>query len=144
MFRYYGYRNQHSEVDLRLLCFSSHKEVFEGKDILDIGCNIGHITLSIARDFGARTIVGIDIDKKLIEIARKNIKHYVKSSETPPHCQEEQVDGHKKSSEFFPISMPILYGPIEIPGFTKESNSRRFPKNVIFKHVSISLIENYF
>ncbi|KAF5306161.1 hypothetical protein FQR65_LT07437 [Abscondita terminalis] len=129
--RYYGYRNQHSEVDLRLLCFSNHKELFLDKDILDIGCNIGHITLSIARDFGAKSIVGVDIDKKLIEIARKNIKHYVKSSETPPHSTDEQ-DG--KSSEFFPISMPILYGPLEIPGFTKESGSQRFPKNVTFKH----------
>jgi len=108
--------------------------MFEGKDILDIGCNIGHITLSIARDFVAKSVVGIDIDKKLIEIARKNIKHYVKSSETPPHNDDYQEDEQKKSSEFYPISMPILYGPIEIPGFTKESRSRRFPNNVTFIH----------
>uniref|UniRef100_A0A1Y1L154 RNA methyltransferase n=1 Tax=Photinus pyralis TaxID=7054 RepID=A0A1Y1L154_PHOPY len=130
--RYYGYRNQHSEVDLRLLCFSNHKEMFADKDILDIGCNIGHITLSIARDYGAKSIVGVDIDKKLIEIAHKNIKHYVKRCDTPPRNDDE--NDRTKNSEFFPISMPILYGPLEIPGFTKESDSRRFPKNVTFKH----------
>lgn len=122
-----------------MLCFSNHRELFEGKDILDIGCNIGHITLSVARDFGAKSVIGIDIDKKLIEIARKNIKHYVKSSETPPHNDDEQMDLKKKSSEFYPISMPILYGPIEIPGFTKESSSPRFPNNVTFKYVSIKI-----
>ncbi|KAF5291176.1 hypothetical protein FQA39_LY14418 [Lamprigera yunnana] len=112
--RYYGYRNQHSEVDLRLLCFSNYKQMFVDKDILDIGCNIGHITLSIARDFNARSVVGVDIDKKLIEIARKNIRHYVKSSETPPHNNDEQ--NNRKNS------------------FTKETDSSRFPKNVTFKH----------
>ncbi|KAK5645495.1 hypothetical protein RI129_006795 [Pyrocoelia pectoralis] len=131
--RYYGYRNQHSEVDLRLLCFSNHREMFVNKDILDIGCNIGHITLSVARDFGAKSIVGVDIDKKLIEIAHKNIKHYVKRCDTPPHSNDDD-NNRSNNSEFFPISMPILYGPLEIPGFTEESDSRRFPKNVIFKH----------
>ncbi|KAK9717157.1 Methyltransferase domain [Popillia japonica] len=80
--RYYGYRNANNDVDSRLRCFSYHTDLFEGKDILDIGCNIGHITLSVARDFGAKTVVGLDIDKNLISIARKNIKHYV-SSESP-------------------------------------------------------------
>lgn len=140
--RYYGYRNQHSEVDLRLLCFSNHRELFENKDILDIGCNIGHITLSIARDFEAKSVIGIDIDNKLIKIARKNVRHYVKSSETPPYTDDgTQTDNNtEKSSEFFPISMPILYGPIKIPGFSKESTSRQFPNNVTFKYVSFLVL----
>ncbi|XP_065155932.1 7SK snRNA methylphosphate capping enzyme bin3-like isoform X2 [Atheta coriaria] len=78
--RYYGYRNAQHDVDARLKCFVSNRDLFERKDILDIGCNIGHITLTVARDFGARSVVGIDIDKNLIGIARKNIKHYVSSA----------------------------------------------------------------
>ncbi|XP_023030218.1 7SK snRNA methylphosphate capping enzyme isoform X2 [Leptinotarsa decemlineata] len=81
--RYYGYRNPHNEIDHRLRVFSHHTYLFENKDILDIGCNIGHVTLSVARDYGARTILGIDIDQTLISIARKNIKHYVKTEESP-------------------------------------------------------------
>ncbi|XP_018318837.1 probable RNA methyltransferase bin3 isoform X4 [Agrilus planipennis] len=114
--RYYGYRNQHSEVDLRLKCFMYHHDLFEGKDILDIGCNIGHITLSVARDLKSKSVIGIDIDKKLIEIARKNVKHYVKSSQTPPDDGKESGEGYSKSS------------------FTKEEKGYGFPNNVTFKH----------
>lgn len=46
------------------------------KDVLDIGCNSGQLTLLIARDYEPRKIVGIDIDDSLIRIARKNIRHY--------------------------------------------------------------------
>lgn len=64
--RYYGYRNPNREVDPRLKLFAEYPLLFHERDILDIGCNIGHITLSIARDFGAKSVVGLDIDKKLI------------------------------------------------------------------------------
>lgn len=114
--------------------------MFEGKDILDIGCNVGHVTLSVARDFGAKSVTGIDIDPKLIAIARKNVKYYVKNSESP---KPDQVNGievpKKKSSEFFPISMPILYGSIDIPGFSDANTGRDFPNNVVFKTVSFLL-----
>lgn len=83
--RYYGYRNPHHEIDVRLRCFMDHKELFFDKDILDIGCNVGHITLCVARDFGARSAVGLDIDRKLINIARKNVKHYVNVVPTPAY-----------------------------------------------------------
>lgn len=118
--------------------FSHHPYLYENKDILDIGCNIGHITLSVARDFRARSITGIDIDQKLISIARKNIKHYVKTVESP-RPDEAQVAriSETKSSEFFPISMPILYGAIDIPGFHDKPKGRGFPNNVTFKQVSV-------
>lgn len=145
-FRYYGYRNKNNEVDHRLRVFSHHPYLFENKDILDIGCNIGHITLSIARDFGAKYVTGIDIDSKLINIARKNIKHYVKSNETNSPKQHQdfcndtnlvnvKINKQNNSCEFFPISMPILYGAIDIPGFNDTSNGRGFPNNVSFKTV---------
>ncbi|KAJ0606430.1 putative bin3-type S-adenosyl-L-methionine binding domain, RNA methyltransferase Bin3 [Helianthus annuus] len=38
------------------------KEWFEGKNCLDIGCNSGLITITIAKKFGCQKIVGIDID----------------------------------------------------------------------------------
>lgn len=134
--------------------------MFEGKDILDIGCNIGHITLSVARDLGARSITGIDIDNKLIGVARKNIRHYVKKERSPraeeggaapgappsvPQSQAtaapiERAAAGGASSEFFPISMPILYGPIDIPGFGEDAQrARGFPNNVTFKQVSHSI-----
>ncbi|XP_015605284.1 probable RNA methyltransferase bin3 [Cephus cinctus] len=140
--RYYGYRNMHQDVDTRLTIFAQRKELFYGKDVLDIGCNIGHITLSVAREFSARSVTGIDIDRKLINIARKNIKHYVNCVRSPIGSNDDNVAGatsghpavpHKEcDASFYPMSMPINYGPVDIPGFTKNKNHKGFPYNVTF------------
>lgn len=129
--RYYGYRNPHHELDTRLTVFVQRKELFFGKDILDIGCNIGHITLSVARNFAARTVTGIDIDRTLINIARKNIKHYVNCVQSPA-SNEDNGDHQDSDTNFFPMSMPINYGPVDVPGFTKSKNQKGFPYNVTF------------
>ena len=43
---YYGYRKGHSnEIDKRVKLF--RKEWFDGKKVLDIGCNAGLVTLDI-------------------------------------------------------------------------------------------------
>ena len=72
--QYYGYRNPGSAQDSRLQHFQA--EWFLGKEVLDIGCNIGHITISIAKHHAPSKIVGLDIDRKLIEIAKKNVRFY--------------------------------------------------------------------
>jgi len=73
--QYYGYRNPGKIEDIRLQYFKS--AWFEEKDVLDIGCNIGHITISVAKNNKPSKIVGVDIDKKLIDIARKNVRYYM-------------------------------------------------------------------
>lgn len=131
--RYYGYRNHPQERDTRLTVFTQRKELFYQKDVLDVGCNIGHITLSVARDFGARSVTGIDIDKKLIGIARKNIKHYVICAQSPAQTDE----GEKNDANIFPMSMLINYGPVDIPGFENPNKHKGFPYNVSFVQVII-------
>ncbi|XP_058797932.1 7SK snRNA methylphosphate capping enzyme-like [Phymastichus coffea] len=126
--QYYGYRN-HQERDTRLTVFSQRTELFYQKDVLDVGCNIGHITLSIARDFGATSVTGLDIDKKLIGIARKNIKHYVICAQSPAQTDDRN---HKNDTNIFPTSMLINYGPIDIPGFENPNKHKGFPYNVTF------------
>ncbi|XP_019773192.1 7SK snRNA methylphosphate capping enzyme bin3 isoform X2 [Dendroctonus ponderosae] len=116
--RYYGYRNPNNEVDYRLKVFGHHSHIFENKDILDVGCNIGHITLSVARDLNARTVTGVDIDPKLISIARKNIRYYVKTSLNSPARMENVSVSNRatcKSNRFHDIQ------------------GTDFPKNVTFK-----------
>ncbi|RZF39122.1 hypothetical protein LSTR_LSTR014311 [Laodelphax striatellus] len=69
--RYYGYRNpshsqqqqQQQQLDPRLRVLLRRRDLFEGRDVLDIGCNVGHVTLAVARDTNPRSIVGIDIDR---------------------------------------------------------------------------------
>ncbi|KAJ9587551.1 hypothetical protein L9F63_019007, partial [Diploptera punctata] len=132
--RYYGYRNPQHEEDVRLKIFASRKDLFQDRDVLDIGCNIGHVTLIIARDFGARSVVGLDIDRKLIGIARKNVRHYINGADSPPNNDYTSGPG-ERDSKFFPISMPILYGPVDIPGIShgqSPSASKKFPHNVTF------------
>jgi 7SK snRNA methylphosphate capping enzyme len=132
--RYYGYRNPHHEIDPRLKVFTQRKELFMRKDILDIGCNVGHVTLSVARDFGAKSITGIDIDRILINIARKNVKHYVNCVQSPA-SNEDNEKRDSSDVNFFPMSMPINYGPVDIPGFLKNKQHKGFPYNVTFVQV---------
>lgn len=72
--RYYGYRNENEE-DLRMTVLK--KEWFENKSVLDIGSNVGHVSLWIGRNFHPEKIKGVDIDCELVKAARKNIVHYI-------------------------------------------------------------------
>lgn len=42
---------------------------FRGKDCLDVGCNVGHLTRAIAAKFGAGRMLGIDVDASLVSRA---------------------------------------------------------------------------
>ncbi|KAG6553751.1 hypothetical protein Mapa_004666 [Marchantia paleacea] len=69
---YYGYRLGKSlDVDPRLKVFEP--EWFEGMDCLDIGCNEGIVTISIAQKYNCRSILGLDIDEVLIRKAQSNL-----------------------------------------------------------------------
>lgn len=114
--KYYGYRNPDQTPDVRLEYLK--REWFDGRDVLDIGCNIGHVTLTVARDFNPKRVVGIDIDKKLVNIAQKNIKHYLRKGDA------EEAN--------FPKSMRLLYGPLRPP--VQADGFRSFPHNVKFVH----------
>uniref|UniRef100_A0AC34FGV4 RNA methyltransferase n=1 Tax=Panagrolaimus sp. ES5 TaxID=591445 RepID=A0AC34FGV4_9BILA len=72
--RYYGNRLKGLQRDPRLDVFV--KEWFQRRNILDIGCNAGYLTLSIAKEFEPAWILGIDIDSHLVGVARANIRHY--------------------------------------------------------------------
>lgn len=114
--RYYGYRNPDTEDDQRLVSFK--KDWFEGKDAIDIGCNVGHVTLAIAKEMHPRKIVGIDIDSSLIAAARKNVRHYI---------SKENIGNGS-----FPISNTLSYGPIAAPPVNDAGSNPKFPNNVLF------------
>ncbi|CAD5229631.1 unnamed protein product [Bursaphelenchus okinawaensis] len=93
---------------------------FTGKNVLDIGCNAGNLTLSIAREFEPSSILGIDIDPHLIAAARKNIRHF--------------YDKDVKTVNRFPASFALRFGPICVP---PTASTDSYPNNVWFKQ------ENY-
>ena len=120
--RYYGYRNPAKEEDCRILGFE--REWFDEKDVLDIGCNVGHMTLTLARDFNPHKVTGIDIDAHLIRTARRNVCHYL---------AEEVVDTSK-----YPLSLTATRGPLAVPGLPEEDTQFKFPHNVTFMQVNYS------
>ncbi|KAF7666325.1 hypothetical protein LDENG_00110020 [Lucifuga dentata] len=78
--KYYGYRNPGANEDPRLRVF--RPEWFQGKDVLDLGCNSGHVTLYIAKMLRPAHILGLDIDSGLVHAARNNIRHYLSEMQT--------------------------------------------------------------
>ncbi|KAI6192288.1 RNA methyltransferase [Aphelenchoides bicaudatus] len=105
--QYYGARLESKfQRDPRLKFFND--EWFRDKSILDVGCNIGLVTILIAKEFGPRRILGMDIDSSLVGIARKNIRHY---------CDEEQKLAGK-------LIGPPKKGETDVP--------KTFPDNVWF------------
>lgn len=72
---YYGYRsNSKNFEDVRLEIFKDYSHLFKNKDLLDIGCNEGLVTLAVAKMFKLKSLTGVDIDMHLIGRARKNYR----------------------------------------------------------------------
>ena len=90
-------------------------------DVLDVGCNQGLLTISVAAKFFPRSMKGIDIDEKLIKKARKNLDLYKLEVEqksrgsfipatcytTPPSQIQLSVDVKQPSQVSEPIGEDI-------------------------------------
>ena len=130
--RYYGYRNRGVlERDPRINLIAP--ELIKGKDVLDVGCNTGQVTIVAARDFSPRSITGIDIDGHLITIARKNILRAL----PPPKLQGKIIN--------FPLALTLMCGPLaELPGAegvtTSSASEGDFPHNIHFHQVCDGVI----
>lgn len=123
---YYGYRNSTKSDDPRLKLLSC--ELFEGKDVLDVGCNAGFVTISIAQSFNPHRILGLDIDPRLIEAAKRNVRLFM---------SRDLVNRAN-----YPKRMETLYGPASAGCLTASetnvsSQSSLFPHNIVFQVVCI-------
>lgn len=76
--RYFGYKILDDFMDVRLIIFKRNSFLFKDKDILDIGCNSGHLTIAIAKKLHPKSILGIDIDENLVFNAKRNLSMYVR------------------------------------------------------------------
>lgn len=161
--RYFGFNSLDEFTDVRLKIFKRHAFLFRDKDMLDIGCNVGHMTIAVARKLNPKSIMGIDIDKNLISRARHNISLYVKiptatvqDDDQPQKKQHRMKSYHHKNrrdkqhnDDYYPISFPICYRGIPFVDATnatnenvpptdaiKEANAiagQQFPNNVYFR-----------
>ncbi|XP_077403319.1 7SK snRNA methylphosphate capping enzyme isoform X2 [Vanacampus margaritifer] len=139
--KYYGYRNPSASEDPRIHVF--RPEWFEGKRVLDLGCNSGHLTLYVAKMLRPAHILGLDIDNGLVHAARKNIRHYLSEMQ----AQEARRATHTESRENGNTlkedaaddkgscgTEQISRGPIAAPPLTESSTTKpgEFPANVSF------------
>ncbi|XP_062368216.1 7SK snRNA methylphosphate capping enzyme [Cinclus cinclus] len=122
--KYYGYRNPDVE-DARLRAL--RPEWFAGKEVLDVGCNVGHLTLSIAKRWAPARVVGLDIDGRLIRSARQNIRHYLSEG---LGAEGDAAGGARKG---FPAALLASRGPIAAPQLPPDGpGAADFPHNVVF------------
>ncbi|KAH8340784.1 hypothetical protein KR059_006886 [Drosophila kikkawai] len=79
---YYGKRILDKEFhDIRLDILGSQPELFRHKQLLDIGCNSGHLSIQIARKFEVKSLVGLDIDRSLVKDAQTTINQLKRQAE---------------------------------------------------------------
>lgn len=132
--------------DQRLLFFK--EEWFKAKNVLDIGCNRGHITYAIARLFSPKSIVGIDIDLKMINMANRDIHLHLEGSMINSANELRLAEAAKLKLEgatslpeddyHFPLASYISHGPISLIETLNNDNAdkievgHRFPNNIVF------------
>jgi len=110
---YYGYRNVDKVEDPRLKLLP--KELFEGKDVLDIGCNAGLVTITIASSYSPKRILGLDVDQQLIGLAKRNVRRYMDENS-------------------YPSCLKTAFGPIATSMLPSTEQSV-FPHNILFQVV---------
>nr|CBE66668.1 CG1239-PA [Drosophila ananassae] len=86
---YYGKRILDKDFhDIRLDVLATQPDLLRDKQVLDIGCNSGHLSIQIARQFQVKTLVGMDIDQGLVKAAQStiyNLKRQMNSGPGFPH-----------------------------------------------------------
>lgn len=135
---YYGYRNPSCEDGRWVL----KPEWFRGRDVLDLGCNVGHLTLSIARESGAHPAWWAWISMpQLIHSARQNIRIlpvwkncvcHPRLSEGSPE-QRVRKGPWPSEKELLPASLTASRGPTLHPKCSLDgADTGSSPNNVVF------------
>lgn len=105
--RYYQYRNVGRIPDVRMSVMQA--DWFQGKEVLDIGCNVGRLTIAIAKSFKPKAVIGIDIDDELIQEAKVNVRRdvaYTTASTSLSSTASASPDpSHPDSSPLFPSNI---------------------------------------
>lgn len=151
---YKGFAALTENSDVRLRVFKQYPYLFQNKDVLDIGCHAGHVTLAIGRMLNPKSVLGVDIASNLISMANHNLSLFVRippekpNSSVAPKASESNASTCKKkknnrrdrtkASGFYPISFGITYKGIpRLPKLNDDQNSAVqndvFPNNVNFK-----------
>lgn len=95
---YYGKRILDKDFhDIRLDVLATQQELFYDKQVLDIGCNSGHLSIEIAKQFKVKSLIGLDIDRSLTQDAQLAINHLKR-------------DCNKPATGSFPYNVRFVHG----------------------------------
>lgn len=153
---YKGFAALTENNDVRLRVFKQYPYLFQNKDVLDVGCHAGHVTLAIGRMLNPKSVLGVDIASNLISMANHNLSLFVKIPTEKPNisaapktseasgasstCKKKKHNrrDRTKASGFYPISFGITYKGIpRLPRQNNDDSSAAqndvFPNNVNFK-----------
>lgn len=151
---YKGFAALTENNDVRLRVFKQYPYLFQNKDVLDIGCHAGHVTIAIGRMLNPKSVLGIDIASNLISMANHNLSLFVKiptekpnnsaatktSEATTTTCKKKKNNkrDRTKASGYYPISFGITYKgiprlPLQINEQSTSVQNDVFPNNVSFK-----------
>lgn len=105
---------------------------FENKTVLDIGCNAGIFTISLALHFNIKRVIGVDIDPHLIRAARKNVALFVERQTKVSTIEVwiVSMDFFSQVYSKFPPSFPLNFGPLIMPPISAKASY--FPNNIHF------------
>lgn len=161
--KYCGLQSLINLTDVRLTVFLRHSYLFKDKDVLDVGCNVGHMTIAVARKLQPKTILGIDIDQNLIARARQNLSHFQKIpitqsvktrvklkidscnfdllQEREEQSRKSKIQSRSKEREgydsnnidYFPIAFPTCFGSFPTVRVKNETPSSSPMSNIATK-----------
>ncbi|KAJ8662280.1 hypothetical protein O0I10_001973 [Lichtheimia ornata] len=125
---YSNRRNLQLTADPRLELLDA--SLFEGKRVLDIGCNSGNISITIAMEYDAAHVVGVDIDPTLINKAEQQLR--VAYSLKDPKDEHKHIMDISMRFHYFPRSLCSMFGyiPMTLPPNTQRY---QFPHNIKFE-----------
>ena len=130
--RYYESRSPDRWKDARLAVLP--RELFEDKEVADIGCNDGTLTLLLAYHYNPVSVVGLDIDYRLINRA---VEQWAVLERW--HDYSSDADALLSEIATLPLSYRLLFqetGDLDALRQKKETSlgpkAPRFPGNVSF------------
>ncbi|KAN0126478.1 Bicoid-interacting protein 3 (Bin3) domain containing protein [Russula decolorans] len=152
---YHGYRHHHpGGHDSRLALLP--RELLANARVLDIGCNEGWVSCEIAHIWGARRVVGVDIDDTLVRMAWRRRRtlwsHQAPLSDVSSPSAKGTGTSHRKrkrtshptppppnAAAYFPASCQHMFGPLPTPPtdtstFESGISDNKFPHNISFRH----------
>jgi hypothetical protein len=132
---YYGYRHAAGEEDNDPRVQVMEESWFKNQQVLDIGCNAGYVTVEIAWRYTPQRILGVDIDEILIDQAWRHLRYRWSLQRPITNTNNSNTSQQQQQRpSYFPISMPVLFGPLPWPknNTTTDSASTSFPLNIDF------------